>query len=235
MSASVKGWKRRRRNVSPVQRAKNQAAAKRRRLLSAPITPYQIELFTKHLVGVPTVRGGECWLYGGISNDEYLEPIDTVKYPTMTHNGVHGVRAYRFACAASQGMSLTDLEGCDVHHESPTGDCFGYACCNPAHLHKKPSPETREHRGTRGAADSLIRYQMHIVHSAVSLPYRDMHPDTGPDHNLRELGGVPFRIRGGVLTERADTVNRVGVCTVFEGGQPIGSQQFVEMIQSDTF
>jgi hypothetical protein len=116
-------WKRRRR-ATPKQLAK----AKRRRLLSAAITPYQVDMFASHLMRYITRRGGECWLYGGIREGCYI--VSTAKYPTMTVNGVHGVRAYRFALAAHMGVSLLDLEGSDVHHESPdqTGLLYQVEC-----------------------------------------------------------------------------------------------------------
>jgi hypothetical protein len=180
------------------QRTAPARAALRLQRLSAPITPERIATFVKHLVAIPLERGGECWLYSGSEDTSTLE-LSTSKYATLTFNGERGVQVHRFAQAAATGVTIASLTGFDVHHAYSAGHCIGYLCCNPAHLQTREKP--REHRGTRGVAGSLARYQTRLAQTAMGLTYRDRHQVTGSDAKKRSFAGTSFQIRVGIICE----------------------------------
>jgi hypothetical protein len=83
------------------------------------------------------------------------------------------------------------------------GRCIGYRCCNPDHMEARESPV---HRGTRGNPGSLARFQTGVVSEVLEVPEGARRPAeqltlTGAGSRRRFLGGYPFLIKGGVLTD----------------------------------
>jgi hypothetical protein len=104
---------------------------------------------------------------------------------------------------------LAEINGFDVHHAAEFGRCIGYRCCNPEHLNKIPK---RQHRGTQGGKDSLIRFQAKMVREVLGVPANNRRPAehltvTGAGTRRRFLGGLPFLIRGGVLEDVLEDIS----------------------------
>ena len=180
------------------------ARALRVKRLSAPITPEDIANFVRHLVPVSFGANSECWLYSTIGKKTGKLPeelkISTKTYAHVKFNGVT-VNAHQFAYCASNGITLAELRGFDIHHASEHGRCIGYRCCNPDHLNKIRS---RLHRGTRGDKATLVLFQTRIVQEVLRVPPPLRRPikhqaGTGEDARTRFLGGVLFLNRGGQM------------------------------------
>jgi hypothetical protein len=126
--------------------------------------------------------------------------IRTTTYANVKVNG-ETVGPHQFALAVSEGITLAELGGFDVHHAAEIGRCIGYRCCNPDHLERVPR---KDHDGTQGDKSSLIRYQTKTVREITGVPENRRRPVehltlTGAGSRRRYLAGQPFLIRGGVL------------------------------------
>jgi hypothetical protein len=181
------------------------AHALRMRRLSAPITPEHIATFVKHLVAVSFGADSECWLYAGFRRGKVLPEdlaIKTTSYARCKFNG-ESVGAHQFAWCASNGITIAELDGFDVHHAAKRGRCIGYRCCNPDHLAKV---RRRLHRGTQGDKNTLVRFQTKLVKEVLAVTQTLRRPPksgigTGTDARSRSLGGVTFLIKGGVMED----------------------------------
>lgn len=189
------------------EKARHELRLKR---LSAPITTADILTFTKHLVAVSVGVESECWFYVGSTKGTTLT-IPTNRYGNKKFNG-ENVGPHQFAYCAAEAITLVELAGFDVHHAAEFGRCIGYRCCNPDHLEKVPS---KQHRRSRGNADTLIRFQTKIVREVLGVPPSirrpvEYHTVSGAGARTRCLGGIPFLIQGGVMedvsAELADTI-----------------------------
>lgn len=105
----------------------------------------------------------------------------------------------KFAMAASEGVSIADLDGWDVHHDSELGRCIGYRCCNPDHLEKR---RPQLHRGTRGEPGSLHPRHNRLFKQIVQVSPRMRKPVefrtvTGAGSRHRFFAGIPFLIKLG--------------------------------------
>jgi hypothetical protein len=171
--------------------------------LAASITPDRIATFVKHLVAVSFGAESECWFYVGCRKGTTL-PVDLkismASYANLKFNR-ETVGPHQFALCASEGITLVELAGFDVHHAAEFGRCVGYRCCNPDHLERVPKPK---HRGSQGNKGSLIRFQTKVVKEVIGVPANARRPAehltlTGSGSRRRFLGGIPFLIRGGVM------------------------------------
>jgi len=173
--------------------------------LSAPIKPERIATFVKHLVAVSFGAESECWFYVGCGKGTTLPEelkIKMTSYANLKFNR-ETVGPHQFALCASEGITLVELAGFDVHHAAEFGRCIGYRCCNPDHLERVPK---KLHRGTQGDRDTLTRYQTKVVREVLGVPSNSRRPAehltvTGAGTRRRFLGGLPFLIRGGVLED----------------------------------
>jgi hypothetical protein len=203
-----RGWKTR----WAKNRGKRLRRAERHNRLSTRITLEQIAAFTKHLIAVSFGSGDECWLYVGrgkgttsetSGSDEPTTVIFSSKgYGIKKHNG-EPIGPHRFALAVSEGVTVADLEGFDIHHASEFGSCLGYRCCNPDHLEKIPQ---RDHRGSRGPAGSLNPRHIRLVKQIIEIAPAERRPAefltvTRAASRRRLLAGVPFLIKLGEMRD----------------------------------
>jgi hypothetical protein len=194
-----RGWK----SGYAANRPKRLRKALRKTRLSALITPERIATFVAHLLAVSIGEGSECWFYVGCGKGTTLPTdvnIRTTTYANVKFNR-ETVGPHQFALAASEGITLSELAGFDVHHAAEFGRCIGYRCCNPDHLEKLPR---KDHDGTQGDKGSLVRFQIKAVKEIIGVPESRRRPDeflrvTGAGVRRRFLAGQPFLIRGGVL------------------------------------
>ncbi len=199
--------------LSTWKQSKRSKAAQLRSLerlqnLSNPITLDDIASFTKCLVAIPFDGDTECWFYVGCrqATTEGLR----FKLGAYANRKFHGevVGPHQFALASSEGITLADLAGCDVHHSAKFGQCVGYRCCNPDHLlmidhrvHARvhADPQTRKTEAAK-VAESHVQQ----VESVVLVPPVDRGPEelravTRAGRRRRSLAGVPFLIRLGQM------------------------------------
>jgi hypothetical protein len=173
--------------------------------LSAPITPDRIATFVKHLVAVSFGAESECWFYVGCGKGTTLPDdlaIKMTSYANLKFNR-ETVGPHQFAYCASEGITLVELAGFDVHHAAEFGRCIGYRCCNPEHLNKVPTPL---HRRRPAGNEELTRRQIKIVREVLGVPANARRPVehlslSGAGVRRRFLGGLPFLIRGGDLQD----------------------------------
>ncbi len=177
----------------------------RRKRLAATITPDRIATFVKHLVAVSFGAESECWFYVGYRKDTTLSETLTIKMDTYANIKFNRetVGPHQFALCASEGITLADLKGFDVHHAAEFGRCIGYRCCNPEHLNKVP---TTLHRRRPVGDEELIRRQVKVVKEVLGVPSNARRPAEhltlgGAGTRRRFLGGQPFLIRGGIVED----------------------------------
>lgn len=186
-------------------------SAQRKERLSAPISAERIMLFLEKLIAVP-VGGEECWLYVGCRPGTTLS-FKATGYANLKFNG-ETVGPHQFALAASDGITLADLDGWDVHHASDLGRCIGYRCVNPCHLERR---RPVLHRGTRGEAGTLHPRHNRLFRQIVEVAPRERKPAeyrtiTGAGSRQRVFAGLPFLIKLGdvVSVEGPDVVEATG-------------------------
>jgi hypothetical protein len=173
--------------------------------LSAPITPERISTFVRHLLAVSFGAESECWFYVGCGKGTTLPDdlaIKMTSYANLKFNR-ETVGPHQFALCASEGITLAELVGFDVHHAAEFGRCIGYRCCNPEHLNKVP---TTLHRRRPAGDEELIHRQIKVVREVLGVPANARRPAehlslSGAGTRRRFLGGIPFLIRGGDLQD----------------------------------